>query len=183
MPGPPQIIGARRFASQNNGACLRLAEHAIQTSRAELRDVYLYRKPKPPPRRPGPKGGGEDISTVAVTVDQLPKMTASNAPRCVRTWRQRPWLSARELRDRAREEMREVQLPYRHEHRLNFQTLSGGTLAGDHGPSLRAKRRVKLDVAKTPRELFHIKRAILPPIKVPPSPRASQRLGAAVPGR
>jgi hypothetical protein len=173
MLAPPQIIGARRLASQNNGACLRLAEHAIQTSRAELRDVYLYRKPKPPPGRREPKGA-RGISTVAVTVEQLPKMTASNAPRCVRTWRQRPWLSARELRDRAREEMREAQLPYKHEHRLTFQTLSGGALAGDHGPSLRAKRRVKLDVAKTPRELFHIKRAILPPIKVPPSPRAPQ---------
>eukprot|EP01050_Picozoa_sp_SAG11_P022598 SAG11_NODE_4311_length_1953_cov_1.192017_3_plen_284_part_00 len=166
---------------------VRLAHQVMENSQRELRDVYLFRKPKPPRG----KGKGEGSSQKPAG---SPKNPADVIPRSVRHWRERPWLSARELRMRARWVCRcalafFVPLAAHCAKRKSAksETFSSGERATARirddmreAKELKYKHRMHIDarlgpkathtiltraVVSNPRELAHVRRVKLPPVK------------------
>lgn len=95
------------------------------------------------------------------------------APRITKKYRRdRPWLSARQVRERVREDEREARAGLRLRHSFGFnstQTLTNP----DFKINLRSMKRIEGDkCAHTPRESMHLERVKLPPMVVvePPKP-------------
>lgn len=98
---------------------------------------------------------------------------AGTAPRITKKYRrERPWLSAREVRERVREDDREARAGLRLRHSFGFnstQTLTNP----DFKMNLRSMKRIEGDkCVHTPRESMHLERVKLPPMVIvePPKP-------------
>jgi Ca2+-binding EF-hand superfamily protein len=96
-----------------------------------------------------------------------------SAPRITKKYRRdRPWLSAREVRERVREDEREARAGLRVRHSFGFnstQTLTNP----DFKMNLRSMKRIEGDkCVHTPRESMHLERVKLPKVVVvePPKP-------------
>lgn len=142
---------ARPLVSVNHNVAIGLAHAMVEESARAVRDQARYKdvlRPAKPPRRRRAK------TSQGPAQWQPPRVLRIDA----KFRRDRPWLSARELRQRAREDLREREvLPVRHRF----------AVAADTGPAKLGIRPMRIiDSARTaaPHDLRHIQRVRLPPV-------------------
>lgn len=167
--GPP---GGTLFASADAMVAVRLAKMSIADSQRALRDKSIY-KPHTPLIREGRGKKPRRPTTGADNADRV-----ATAPRITKKYRrERPWLSAREVRERVREDEREVRAGMRLRHSFGFnstQTLTNP----DFKMNLRSMKRIEGDkCVHTPRESMHLERVKLPPVVVVEPPKPADYFG------
>ena len=154
------------FASADAMVAVRLAEMQMKDAQRAVRDKAIY-KPHTPfiSERP-------HTSRHATPVPPHDARPGTSVRISKKYRNERPWLSAREVRIRSREDAREqkANLSYRHAFGFNStQTLANA----DFKPTLRAMKVLHGDkVLHTPRDGMHLERVKLPPVEFvePPKP-------------
>ena len=147
------------LVSVDGMGAVRMARAAVEDAQRAVRDRTLY-KPHPPVRPPRRKGARQGRSAKETTHGhgmQTERVSVS------RRYREaRPWLSAREVRMRASEDLREreamaVGSATKHTYASRASWLTPQA-------SQRIHQILDSRQAKMPRELRHIKRVPLPPV-------------------